>query len=113
MVEEQIDGKPDIDQSDEMDEYEMLCIRGGSPPPVSNPLMPTKSVNSRMDEEPYYSDDSYSSYDSYEDRIQKRRAKDRRAGGGGRNKREGKRRREDSDVIIHIPHSPLERMIKI
>lgn len=98
LVEEQIDGKPDIDQSDEMDEYEMLCVRGGSPPPIGNPLMPTKNANLRMDEEIYYSDDSYSSYDSYEDRIQKRRAKDRR--GGRVNKREAKRRRDDSDVII-------------
>lgn len=79
----------------------MLCVRGGSPPPVSHLLVPPKNSNSRVDDEVYYSDDSYSSYDSYEDRIQKRRAKDRR---GGRNKREGKRRRDESDVIIFVFH---------
>lgn len=100
MVEEQIDAKTDNDQPDEMlDEYEMLCIRGGSPPPVAHSLITPKSSNPRMDEEVYYSDDSYSSYDSYEDRIQKRRAKDRR---GARNKRDGKRRRDDSDVVVRI-----------
>ncbi len=98
LVEEQIDGKPDIDQSDEMDEYEMLCVRGGSPPPLSHSMIPPKVAGSRIDEEPYYSDDSYSSYDSYEDRIQKRRVKDNRAGRVGRNKRDGKRRRDDSEV---------------
>lgn len=98
MVEEQIDAKPGIDHSDEMlDEYEMLCIRGGSPPPVSQQINP-KNSNSRVEEENYYSDDSYSSYDSYEDRIQKRRAKERR---GGRSKRDNKRRRDESDVRIY------------
>lgn len=87
LVEDQIDAKPDVD---EMDEYEMMCIRGGSPPPVSHSLIPPKN------EDVYYSDDSYTSYDSYEDRIQKRRVKDRR---GGRNKGGGKRRRDDSEVI--------------
>lgn len=100
MVEEQIDATPDKEQPDEMlDEYEMLCIRGGSPPPVAHPLISAKNSNPRMDEDVYYSDDSYSSYDSYEDRIQKRRAKDRRV---GRNKRDGKRRRDDSDVVVRI-----------
>lgn len=77
----------------------MLCVRGGSPPPVSHQLLPPKTAKSHMDDEVYYSDDSYSSFDSYEDRIQKRRAKDRR---GGRNKREGKRRRDESDVNTHF-----------
>lgn len=98
MVEDQIEGKVDIDQSDEMDEYEMLCVRGGSPPPIPYPLITPKNVGSRMDDELYHSDDSYSSYDSYEDRIQKRRLKDRR--GGVRNKRDGKRRRDDSEVNL-------------
>lgn len=100
LVEEQIEGKPDIDQSDEMDEYEMLCVRGGSPPPISHPMMQPKISGSRMDDEMYYSDDSYSSYDSYEERIQKRRVKDRRT--GGRNKRDGKRRRDDSEVNFKV-----------
>lgn len=95
MVEDQIEGQPDVDQSDEMDEYEMLCVRGGSPPPVPHPLIPTKNISSRIDDEVYYSDDSYSSFDSYEDRIQKRRAKDIRRGG---RKRDAKRRRDDSEV---------------
>lgn len=99
MVEEQIDGKPDADQNDEMDEYEMLCIRGGSPPPVSHPLLPSKNTGPRMDDEPFYSDGSYYSDDSYEDRMQKRRVKDRR---GGRNKRDMKRRREDSEVSFDL-----------
>lgn len=96
MVEEQIDGKPDIDQSDEMDEYEMMFVRGGSPPPVSHLMMPMKNAGPRMDDEPYYSDGSYSSYESYEGRNQKRRVKDRRV--AGRNKRDVKRRRDDSEV---------------
>lgn len=101
LVEEQIEGKPDIDQSDEMDEYEMMCIRGGSPPPVLHPLMPPKNAGSRMDDEAYYnSDESYSSYDSYEERIQKRRVNKDRRGGVNRNKRDGKRRRDDSEVYL-------------
>ncbi|XP_037035416.1 protein suppressor of sable-like isoform X2 [Bradysia coprophila] len=103
MVEEQIDGKPDIDQSEEMDEYEMMCIRGASPPPASHPLMPSKNSGPRMDDEPFYSDESYSSYDSYEDRIQKRRVKDRRV---NRNKRDIKRRRDDSEDDRHEKRGP-------
>lgn len=78
-------------KSDSVDDYEMLCVRGGSPP------------RREYDNESEHSYSSYSSYDSGEYRRQRKRPRDRRrgGGGGGPGKHFDKRRQHhDSDVNI-------------
>ncbi|XP_055676798.1 protein suppressor of sable isoform X2 [Lutzomyia longipalpis] len=59
------------DNKDEgVDDYEMLCVRGGSPP------------RREFDNESEHSYSSYSSYDSGDYRPQRKRQRDRRRGGG-------------------------------
>ncbi|GAB0091167.1 hypothetical protein DMENIID0001_059790 [Sergentomyia squamirostris] len=77
------------------DDYEMLCIRGGSPPAAGG---------REFDNESEHSYSSYSSYDSEEYRRQRKRPRDRRRGGGGSGggggggpKHFDKRRHHDSD----------------
>lgn len=65
-----------------MDDYEMMNVRGGSPPPISHTSMPPAISMSQYP--PYDSeDDSESSYDSADS-----------AAGGDRNRRRRKRSRE-------------------
>lgn len=54
------------DDIEDVDEYEMLYMRGGSPPPQQ-----------QQHDEPYLSGESYSSHRSYEERPRQRK-KDRR-----------------------------------
>uniref|UniRef100_A0A1L8DCD2 C3H1-type domain-containing protein n=1 Tax=Nyssomyia neivai TaxID=330878 RepID=A0A1L8DCD2_9DIPT len=58
-------------KDESVDDYEMLCIRGGSPP------------RREYDNESEHSYSSYSSYDSGDYRRQRKRPRDRRRGGGG------------------------------
>lgn len=90
--------------SEDFDEYEMLNVRGGSPPAHSQGQSQSQKPQGTL----YYdSDGSYSSYDSYDSsehrarrQRSKRRANDRHSRSGNhrsnKSKRE-KRRRDDSD----------------
>ncbi|XP_037936175.1 protein suppressor of sable isoform X2 [Teleopsis dalmanni] len=92
---------PELDE--DFDEYEMLNVRGGSPPPISHP--PLLPVNVYKDEH-YESEDSYTSYDSFEsgdnsdvetgNRRRRRGKKDSRKRREDRNNRQDKRKRHDS-----------------
>lgn len=97
---------------DDVDEYEMMCIRGGSPPPLNGSPMHA-AAGSRLaqqlqHDEQYFSGDSYSSFDSYEER-RRRRSKERRSTAAGNQRKGGrdggnKRRRlnkDDSEVGLH------------
>lgn len=94
---------------DDDDDYEMMCVRGGSPMADSPAI-----TRLQHHDEPYYrSDDSYtSSYDSYDDRRRrdgssKSRAKDkglrtaelsRKGRRGGSKRRRGGIHADDTDV---------------
>ncbi|KAM7346382.1 suppressor of sable RNA-binding protein isoform 1-T4 [Cochliomyia hominivorax] len=91
-------GPPPLDDEEDMDEYEMLNVRGGSPPPVSSlPSHPPQS-NVHMYKDQYDSEDDTgaSSYDSYDsdgddsnsERRRRKRKKESR-------KRKEKRQREE------------------
>lgn len=111
----------DLQISDDIDEYEMMNIRGGSPPPDQLATSLPLSVPPSSRSVDYYSDDSYSSYGSYDsgdrdrdrrstfdDRRQRQRQqrnKDRRLGGTSRKGvRDKNRHRDDSDVSLFFGH---------
>lgn len=91
----------------------MMCIRGGSPPPLNGSPMQTSGgtrlAQQLQHDEQYFSGDSYSSYDSYEER-RRRRSKERRGTVAGNQRKGGrdggnKRRRlnkDDSEVSFCI-----------
>lgn len=93
--------------AEEFDEYEMLNMRGASPPSQGGQHMPGQMGHGHNRSQKYYdSDGSYaSSYDSYEsnDRNRKQRhhrhrdRSSRKHRGGANNKREKRRRLDDSD----------------
>lgn len=95
------------DESDDLDEYEMLNVRGGSPPLHGNPVSSTNSAQIQKQNMYYDSDGSYSSYDSYDSadhrsrrHRSKRRAHERNSRSGNHKSSSGKRdkrRRDDSD----------------
>jgi hypothetical protein len=99
--------KPRQDQ-DDFDEYEMLCVRGGSPPPnVAAPIAQGRGQNDYYDSDHSSASSTYEANENkkrsnYEDKRQRHREKmqrdrkmrnDNKRGGGGRN-------RGDSEVCI-------------
>lgn len=96
-----IDDDSEINESaEDIDEYEMMCIRGGSPPPLTQ--MNDTPISRLQDDAYYNSDDSYSSYESYEEKRQSRRgnSQDRRGNQIAQRKSRDKRRYDDSDVCV-------------
>lgn len=91
-------GPPPLDDEEDMDEYEMLNVRGGSPPPVSAlpPPVPQASMHLYKDQYDSEDDTGASSYDSYDsdgddsnsERRRRKRKKESR-------KRKEKRQREE------------------
>lgn len=102
-------------ESDDVDEYEMLNMRGGSPVSGQQAVSGSHGQQTKAGQLYYDSDGSYTSFDSYEsaESVRKRHQRSRRnrdrAGrkrrSNSKNKRDKRRRFEDSDQDV----GPSER----